>query len=96
MTTQLTKKVSRKSGVAQFSRGKLRRVIVTLYPNDVIGFRLEKTSKEELLPLGAAYVYAARLRVANEKRQREMAKKASKDSKLKIKMLNAELAKNYG
>lgn len=95
MTTPLNKPVKRKAGQGQFSRGKLRRIIVTLYPNDTIGFRLEKTRQEELLPIGAAYVYASRLRVAAEKRARAEARKAKKNSKTQLAYLNKELAKTY-
>lgn len=70
MTTELSKPVRRKSSNHQWSAGKARRVIVTLYPHGFIGFRLEGTRKEETLPIAAAYAYATRCRLAHERMEK--------------------------
>lgn len=67
MTTQLTKPVKRRTEETRRDKGKLRRYVITLYPGGLIGFRLEKTRREELLPVAVAFETAVRLRVADER-----------------------------
>lgn len=74
MTTQLTKPVKRRTETARIDRGKMRRYVVTLYPGDVIGLRLEKCRQEELLPIPLAYNMAVRLRVADEREKKRKSK----------------------
>lgn len=81
MTTELHKPVSRKAHSRQWSAGKARRVIVTLYPAGFIGFRLEGTRKEETLPIAAAHGYAARCRIAHERMEKAKLKKHKKEGK---------------
>jgi len=50
--TELTKKVRRTATVAR------ERVVVTLYPGAVIGFRRSRTRREYTLPLMKAYAMA--------------------------------------
>ena len=57
--TDLTKRVKRRS--ISFHRG--RRIVVSLYPGDVLGFREERTRKEFILSIEGAYVYAVKLAV---------------------------------
>lgn len=71
MTTELKKPVSRRTETVRRDRGKLRRYVITLYPGDLIGFRLEKCRQEELLPVGVAYETAVRLRVAKERDEKK-------------------------
>lgn len=71
MPTNLTKPIRRRTESAKFDRGKMRRFIVTLYPGDLIGFRLEKCRQEELLPIGLAYNMAIRLRVQKERDEKK-------------------------
>jgi hypothetical protein len=40
-----------------------RRIVVSLHPGDVIGFREERTRREYLLSIEGAYVYAVKLEV---------------------------------
>jgi hypothetical protein len=68
--TPLTRKVTRRSHETWRDRSKLRRIVVTLYPTGVIGLRLEKTRREETLPLTHAYALAVRARVAFERAQK--------------------------
>ena len=65
--TPLTRKVTRRAEVRYRDRSKQRRIVVTLYPNGIIGLRLEKTRSEETLPLVHAYETAVRARVAFER-----------------------------
>lgn len=75
MTTQLTKPIRRRTEAGKFDRGKLRRYVITLYPGDLIGFRLEKCRHEEFLPIGVAYNTAIRLRIAKEREEKRSGKK---------------------
>jgi hypothetical protein len=68
--TPLTRKITRRSAVAYRDRSRLRRIVITLYPAGMIGLRLEKTRREETLPLPLAYEMAVRARVAFERRAR--------------------------
>ena len=53
-----------------------RRLVVTLHPGDVLGFREERTRREYLLSIGAAYTYAVRLAVAARRVEKLAARKA--------------------
>jgi len=68
--TELRKRISRRSGETIRDRGKFRRVVVTLYPSGVIGLRLERCRREEVLSIRAAWEHATKLRVASEQRDR--------------------------
>ena len=72
--TPLTKKVSRRTEAFRRDKGKPRRYVVSLHPGDLIGFRLEKTRREEFLPVGVGYEIAVRLRVASEKAAKRKSK----------------------
>lgn len=81
MTTVLHKPVKRVASSRQWSGGKARRVVVTLYPAGFIGFRLEGTRKEETLPIAAAHGYAVRCRMAIERMEKARAKKAKREGR---------------
>ena len=53
-----------------------RRLIVTMHPGDVLGFREERTRREYFLSIGAAYTYAVRLAVAARRVEKLAARKA--------------------
>lgn len=72
--TPLDKKISRRTNTVRRDRGKMRRYVITLYPGDLIGLRLEKCRQEELLPVGVAYEVATRLRVASERAEKKKSK----------------------
>lgn len=74
MTTPLTKKVKRRTLAPH--RG--RRLVVTLYPGDLIGIREERRRQEEIISLAAVSDFAVKLRVANERWQREQARRAKR------------------
>lgn len=65
--TPLNKPVTRRSEETVREAGKLRRIVVTLYPNGTIGLRPEKTRREEILPIEAVYITALKARVASER-----------------------------
>ena len=76
--TPLNKKVVRKTSTVIRDSGKLRDLIVTLYPNGVLGMRPWMTRREEYISLGACYDKAVKNRVLQERRVKLEAKKARK------------------
>jgi len=74
--TDLTKVVRRRTGETVRDAGKLRRVVVTLHPGDLIGFRLEGNRTTEYLSVGAGHALALRMRVQAERADKARAKKA--------------------
>jgi hypothetical protein len=68
--TDLTKRVKRRSHELKRDRGRLRRIVVTLYPSGLLGLRLERTRREEVLPFTAAYDVAVKMRVASERAEK--------------------------
>lgn len=76
--TRLEKPVRRASDLATIrDAGKVRALIVTLYPNGTIGLRPEGTrqKREELITMGAAYSLGVRQRVAKEQAEKKARKK---------------------
>ena len=73
--TPLRKRVQRRT-TAPVRGG--RRVVVSLLPGDVLGFREERTRTEYLLSISGAYTYAVRLAVAAQQREKVLARKARK------------------
>lgn len=73
--TDLTKPVRRRSNELKRDCGKLRRIVIAIYPAGFIGLRLEKTRREEVLPLSAAYDVAVKMRVAAERAERAARRK---------------------
>lgn len=76
--TELTKRVSRRTIGRQ--RGG-RRIVVSLHPGDVLGFREERTRREYVLSITGAYVYAVSLEVARRKAERAAARKAKRSGR---------------
>jgi hypothetical protein len=72
--TPLRKRVQRRT-VMPVRGG--RRIVVSLLPGDILGFREERTRREYLLSISGAYVYAVRLAVAARKAEKVAARKAS-------------------
>lgn len=58
--TDLKAKVSRRCQTAFCGR----RIVVTLYPGDLLGLRPERTRREETVPLAAVYSWAVKARLA--------------------------------
>lgn len=71
MTTELRKAVSRRTAAPH--RG--RRVVVTIAPGDVIGFREERTRKTYWITLGACFDMAVKLEVARLKAEKKKGRK---------------------
>ena len=78
--TDLNKPVTRRSGFHVRDAGKLRRIVVTLYPHGFIGLRPEKTRREETIGLHAAYDMAVKMRVARERAEKQAARRARRAS----------------
>lgn len=76
--TPLNKPVSRKSSTLVRDRGKVRELVVTLYPNGTIGLRPIKTRHEEITTLDSIYSLAVKQRVAKERAEKLAKKKARK------------------
>ena len=74
--TDLHKPVSRRTDSTIRDAGKRRRLVVTLYPGDVIGIRPERTQREEITTLEAVYGMAVKCRVRKEQADKKKARKA--------------------
>ncbi len=72
----IKKPVRRKSEAVVRDAGKYRQLIVTIYPNDVVGLRPQGTRREELVTLEAVYSLGVKQRVAKERSEKIAAKKA--------------------
>lgn len=66
MTTELKKPVKRQTTHAVDNR---RKVVVTLYPGDTIGFRLHRTRTEYVTSIAACYCMAVAQEVARKGRR---------------------------
>lgn len=75
MTTKLNKEVSRVSNETIRDGGKTRNLVITLYPNGMIGLRPQGTRREETYPLEAVYFAAVKARVAAIRTAKRKAKK---------------------
>lgn len=69
--TPLRKRVQRRT--ESVFRG--RRIVVSLHPGDVLGFREERTHTEYFLTISGAYVYAVRCAVAQRQLEKMKARK---------------------
>lgn len=78
--TRLTKQVSRFTDAMVRDRGRLRNIVVTLFPNDTLGLRLAKTRKTEIVTLESIYSLAVKQRVALERAE----KRKARTEKLKL------------
>ena len=79
--TNLTKPVKRVSSAQIREVGKLRDIVVILYPNRTIGFRAKGCKREYHLPIETGYMLAVRAYVVDEKKR----KKKERDHKHKVK-----------
>jgi hypothetical protein len=70
MTTILHKPVKRRTRELRRDRGKLRAIIVTLYPAGHIGLRLHGTRREETIPIEAVYERAVKMRLTLEQAEK--------------------------
>ena len=68
--TPITKTVKRRTVGSH--RG--RRIVVSLHPGDVLGFREERTRKEYTVLISSAYIYAVRLEVERRAREKREAR----------------------
>lgn len=76
--TPISKPVLRITDAVRYSRGKHRRVIVSLHSTR-IGFRLSRERKTYYLPIGDLYGYAVRAWAEAEKARKKAERKARKD-----------------
>lgn len=68
--TKITKPVTRMSDALIRDGGKLRRLVVTIFPNDTLGIRPEKTRRGERISLEAVYGMAVKIRIRDEKNEK--------------------------
>lgn len=78
--TELTKPVRRLSTAAKYSRGKMRRIVVTLLPTG-LGLRLAKERKTYALPYADLYPLAVRVHLAAEKARKKAERAARSKSR---------------
>jgi hypothetical protein len=78
--TDLLKPVKRRTASVVRDQGKLRRICITLYPGGVLGLRPERTRREELISLEAAWSQAVKMRLAKERAEKQAAKKRRRQS----------------
>lgn len=76
--TDLLKPVSRRTSLRDVGRN----IIVTLYPDQTIGFRLMRKRTEYRLPIQAAYQIAARIEAERVRKDRIAARKAKREGRL--------------
>lgn len=72
--TNLTKPVIRKTNSAVRDRGKIRNLVVTIFPNGTIGLRPERTRQLEVVTLESVYSLAIKQRVAREHAEKKKVK----------------------
>jgi len=76
--TRLNKPIRRVSDSPVREAGKLRPLVVTIYPNGTIGLRPSKTRREEIITLEAAWSLGVKQRVAREQAIQRAAKAAKR------------------
>lgn len=69
MPTKLKKPVTRSTEATVRDGGAPRNIIVTLYPNGVLGLRLARSRREETVGLDHVYLFAVKLRVLGKEKQ---------------------------
>ncbi len=69
--TLLSKPVRRQTSATVREQGKLRRLVVTIYPNDTIGLRPSKLLREEIVTMDSVYSLAVKQRVAKEQAEKK-------------------------
>ncbi len=73
--TDLHRPISRRTDSTIRDAGKRRRLVVTLYPGDVIGIRPERTQREEITTLEAVWGMAVKCRVRQEQADKKKARR---------------------
>jgi len=72
-----TRPTKRETDAAAFERSCLRPIIVTVYPEGTISFRLKRSRREYTLPIEACYHLAVKAEtIAIEKSKRKAKRKA--------------------
>lgn len=74
--TPLTKSVTRRTDDRIQWPGGSKRLVVTLYPNGLIGLRPEKTRREETIPVTHCYSIALKARVLAEREAKRAKRRA--------------------
>lgn len=74
--TPLTKSVIRRTDNRIQWPGGSKRLVVTLYPNGLIGLRPEKTRREEVIPVTHCYSIALKSRLLREREEKQAKRKA--------------------
>jgi len=69
-----TRPVRRRTAATVFASGQRRPVIVTVYPDGLIGLRLHRQRREEVLCADVAYKQAVSERVAYERARKRKAR----------------------
>ena len=75
--TPLTKSVTRKSSTTIRDAGQRRELVITLYPNGLIGLRPLKTRREERITIEAVYSLAVKQRIALERAAKRTRKRGT-------------------
>ena len=73
--TPLNKPVTRKSSAMIRDQGKIRELVITVYPNDTIGIRPLGTRREEVVTLAAVYSLGVKQRLVSELKEKIKRKK---------------------
>jgi hypothetical protein len=68
--TDLNRPIRRRTASTCRERGRLRRIVATLYPSGVLGLRPERCRREETITLESCYSIAVKQRVAAERAAR--------------------------
>jgi len=75
MATKVKKTVRRETTGGIFEKGKVRPVIISLEPPNVIGFRLKGMHRSYFLTAEGCYMQALRVAIAAEKREKQKRRK---------------------
>lgn len=72
--TQLNRKVVRETKCTTYERGRHRPIIVTVYQNGLMGFRLKNLRKEYCLTVETAYLLAIKAELVGRERKTKKGK----------------------
>lgn len=81
MTSPLNKPVRRESNETVRDGSKTRALIITIYPDGLLGLRPKGTRREEFYPIEAVYSIAVKARVAAQRAEKNKIKKAKRGGK---------------
>lgn len=82
MPTKCTRPIYRETFGGILERGKIRPVIVSVEPPNVIGFRLKGMRTTYYLTAEGCFMQAVKAKVAGDKREKAKAKKARKKARI--------------